>query len=632
MSAAFPDTRVYPLSLASCQQPIDFSKMADVDILKNLKFMDYKDHERTKTSIGLVLGYLKLAGKEEAEYTKYPCSIYLEGFIELLEQLPMDIQRNFSITSETLNEGGETCRVIRLFVCSAEDASIIVEFKIPKDKSSETTLFEDTKCNDFIRSIYRLTQRQQCGTPAHQKLRNVTVRLKYHSPEVPSTIDSHSSSASASLAITKTSALQDKSDYFSFPDTVAFDKSQTEGSTDIGFYEGVNNVLTRPENYHGNAIGLINSVVYLPGEYTFLFIVERDQGASCCIGVVPNVDLTLSALELIDAVNRAGNNIYASSKVHCIRSFHGRVYQNGKEAKGIKVDKFWEQGTSVEMKITVTKNKADIWFTVDNRPQLCDKAHPNGQPVFSNVSVPLRPLVGFYAGMEKKITLLHGEFTAPQLESPEVHRPQHPTIMTEIQRLSMSDYSWPEIVGFCPKYIVGNITVAKNLSGSYVERASSENNVALCCLNCICNAPGTYEFKFDFTDEGNGTCVGFFENTREQIIKDLVKPEDIDSMLGNHNLCVLRFSDATCFDRNMKPEQLSKVSHINPATAKLVFEVQVKSDRSSDIILHLTSRTNSDEKFLISTDMKRLTPFVAYFGKGKQTSKLKAASYTPLNN
>ncbi len=148
----------------------------------------------------------------------------------------------------------------------------------------------------------------------------------------------------------------------------------------------------REKNQAGNSICLLNITCDKNCLYKFCFVIENDQGASVCVGAT---DVRNSKDIRINGIG----NVYSSPDIFVFRSFQGMLYNKGTELTK-HLEEFWMTGTLLEMTIDVIGNKATIQFSINGIDQGI---------AFSNLSPPIRPLVAFYAGMEKRVTLIHSE-------------------------------------------------------------------------------------------------------------------------------------------------------------------------------------------------------------------------------
>ena len=149
--------------------------------------------------------------------------------------------------------------------------------------------------------------------------------------------------------------------------------------------------ISRDKTISGNAYCLMNIVCDAVGVYRFSFVIETDQGASVCIGVT---DVNPALIKKVDI-----GNIYLSPSFYLYRSFQGMLYIKGRELTK-RFDEFWMSGTLVEMTVDIASNEAVVQYTVNGKDQGI---------AFAGLKPPLRPVVAIYAGMEKRVTLIHFE-------------------------------------------------------------------------------------------------------------------------------------------------------------------------------------------------------------------------------
>ena len=119
-------------------------------------------------------------------------------------------------------------------------------------------------------------------------------------------------------------------------------------------------------------------------------LVESDQGASTCVGI------TTMPVDVPSKVN-----IYNSTSMHLYRSFQGMLYVNGRELQK-RLSEFWSSGTLVELVLDLVNGV--LQFVVDGEDQ---------GVAFVNLTGTYYPIVAFYAGMEKRISLQHFEQSKP---------------------------------------------------------------------------------------------------------------------------------------------------------------------------------------------------------------------------
>ena len=160
--------------------------------------------------------------------------------------------------------------------------------------------------------------------------------------------------------------------------------------------------ISREKSQAGNAYCLMDIECTAIGVYRFSFVIETDQGASVCIGVT---DVSPDLIRKVDI-----GNIYLSPSLYLYRSFQGMLYFKGRELTK-RFDEFWMSGTLVEMTVDVGSDETVIQYTVNGKDQGI---------AFSGLKPPLRPLIAIYAGMEKKVTMIHFEHN-PKFATPPMH-------------------------------------------------------------------------------------------------------------------------------------------------------------------------------------------------------------------
>ena len=149
--------------------------------------------------------------------------------------------------------------------------------------------------------------------------------------------------------------------------------------------------VSRDKTQSGNSYCLMNIRCTTIGVYRFSFVIETDQGASVCIGVT---DVNPEAIKKVEI-----GNIYLSPSFYLYRSFQGMLYVKGRELTK-RFDEFWMSGTLIEMTIDISSNESVVQYTVNGRDQGI---------AFAGLKPPLTPVIAIYAGMEKRVTLIHFE-------------------------------------------------------------------------------------------------------------------------------------------------------------------------------------------------------------------------------
>ena len=188
--------------------------------------------------------------------------------------------------------------------------------------------------------------------------------------------------------------------------------------------------LRRSRDHSGNGYCFLNQTLQ-SGTYRWSFVIQSDQGASTCVGVA-RVPVHCDAI----------TNIYTSPDLYVLRSFQGMLYCEGKELPQ-RFSEFWVSGALVELCFEVNKGVGTLRCSINGEPE---------KVAFTNIQPPVRPIVGFYAGMDKMTTLIHFEHksttVAPlQLEVQELNDlniTADPTFNTPLsillQRSELSDY------------------------------------------------------------------------------------------------------------------------------------------------------------------------------------------------
>lgn len=171
---------------------------------------------------------------------------------------------------------------------------------------------------------------------------------------------------------------------------VAFEESLIYGSINISPDK---KSLFRDKLQSGNSFSLLNTSCNDLGIYRFSFIIEHDQGASTCIGVTQATSLSNVKISEI-------GNVYNSTSICVYRSFQGMLYEMGKE-KSKKMEEFWMSGTLVVMEIKITSSGCSVSFKINATEQ---------GVAFTDLQPPLTPVIAFYSGMEKRVTILHYEY------------------------------------------------------------------------------------------------------------------------------------------------------------------------------------------------------------------------------
>ena len=144
--------------------------------------------------------------------------------------------------------------------------------------------------------------------------------------------------------------------------------------------------LTRTSAMSGNAYCLLNKVCS-KGVYRWSFRIERDEGASTCIGITS---------EPVDELY-SPKHIYYSKSMFLCRSYQGTLYSSGTEFMK-SFEEFWDDGSRVEL--TLDLENTVLHYSINGIDQ---------GVAFFGMNGTYRPVVAFYSTMKKKITLLKFE-------------------------------------------------------------------------------------------------------------------------------------------------------------------------------------------------------------------------------
>ncbi len=255
--------------------------------------------------------------------------------------------------------------------------------------------------------------------------------------------------------------------------------------------------LARKREHSGNVLCGLNCEMSAPGCYSFAFVVQQDQGASTCIGVA-----SPRALNASEQPERG--NVYTCRSTYLYRTFQGMLHSNGGVVNSLQLPEAWLSGSLVGMDVIINQDKqVKVIFTINEKKQPEWFLH-------DGISVPLVPVVGFYAGMEKKLTLVHFQFTPAGIEPYAVgsQTPRLNDLNTDLPKtdldylnhsifLKKSDLSpgamFDECVK-CRKQV--NILVLPCLHGMYCEDHLVANGTVDCiicdqaikgCWNLLCD-------------------------------------------------------------------------------------------------------------------------------------------------
>ena len=166
-----------------------------------------------------------------------------------------------------------------------------------------------------------------------------------------------------------------------------FDAASKYGSLSIS-NNGLS--LSRTQQDQGNAYCLLNKVCSRGYVYRWSFKINTDQGASTCFGITSEPVETCSA----------GEFIFQSKSMWLCRSYEGSLYMKGTQLTK-RFAEFWMDDNTVELTLDLSNNV--LHYSINGS---------NQGVAFCNLGVhdrTYRPVVAFYASMEKKVTLLKFE-------------------------------------------------------------------------------------------------------------------------------------------------------------------------------------------------------------------------------
>lgn len=135
---------------------------------------------------------------------------------------------------------------------------------------------------------------------------------------------------------------------------------------------------------HDNVYAFLSQPCTEPGIYHWKLLVESDEGASTCVGVARE-----NSIRLAD-----GKIMYQAQGMWLWRSFEGRIYINGLELMQ-KLEEFNLPGSVVGLTLDTAKGTLE-----------CELDGVSlGEP-FTNLKMPLTPVIAFYGNTTKRVMLL----------------------------------------------------------------------------------------------------------------------------------------------------------------------------------------------------------------------------------
>ncbi len=237
--------------------------------------------------------------------------------------------------------------------------------------------------------------------------------------------------------------------------TVVFNSALKYG--DLGVSEDGTSIF-RNKTQLGNAYCPL-SVCCSSGGYHFSFVIENDRGASTCVGVAKG-----------DIRFNVSGNIYQSKDMYLYRSYQGMLYSDGKELNK-RLEEFWSSGTLVEMIVDLKGGEGTVQFVVNGVDQ---------GVAFTGLRPPLIPLICFYSGMEKRVTLLHYEHTLGPQNPPSVLK--YPDMNKLTEAGSRPPYCAPLPAMATPSHATYNSPKCLHVSA---DRACDKPVILLPCKHAI---------------------------------------------------------------------------------------------------------------------------------------------------
>ena len=259
-------------------------------------------------------------------------------------------------------------------------SSVVMEFIFDASKGTLEVIRNGRSMGTAFENLNGIFQPVVCYYAAYEKEVEFKQYLTSESSldfvtSPPSSLESNTTSSSSSAVNA---------------DTICFDDYHIRGKIQL---TADKKTVYRDKVQSGNSFCFLNIRCEKLGQYRFSFVVEHDQGASTCLGVTQAT--TPAKVKLNDV-----GNVYTSESLYLYRSFQGMLYVQGREQSS-KLEEFWMSGSLVEMEVNVASNESSVRFKVNAMDQGI---------AFSGLQPPLTPLVAFYAGMEKRVTILHYEF------------------------------------------------------------------------------------------------------------------------------------------------------------------------------------------------------------------------------
>eukprot|EP00118_Oscarella_pearsei_P029063 m.3564 g.3564 ORF g.3564 m.3564 type:complete len:679 (+) comp9556_c0_seq1:52-2088(+) len=257
------------------------------------------------------------------------------------------------------------------------------------------------------------------------------------------------------------------------PVNVNFDPDSPEGA--IGLSDD-RKTLTRTDRMRGNAFCLFNRNISC-GAAFWKFQVHSDTGASTVIGVAE------------EGARMPSNNtsVFYSPQMYLWRSYEGRIYEKGNELADRLTVFDWANECST-VGVLLDMDARTMWFTCDGQIL----------PVsVSGFSGSVRPVVGFYAGMTKCVSIV------------EYFESDDTAAASSASSVAATVASYEQPINFHNSVLVGRLQVINDGTTLFREPGGLENSY------CVANIPlisGIYEWTLVVEqDTGASTCLGVAE-------------------------------------------------------------------------------------------------------------------------
>ncbi|MBE8168235.1 MAG: hypothetical protein HAW66_07695, partial [Shewanella sp.] len=308
---------------SAVQQPIivTHKSLDKQQLIDALNRFDYKDTDEVKVIIPQLNNYF------QSIKTHQKCSDYLGAIDILLSELHSNVRVNFymqfSITNRESSRADKKVEkdsiwVVRLLMQTGFNAQIVTQLETPHTGYNGLGTDEYKYCKKFVTDFNMRIKQVGIIRPREMKSSRVTLINRW--TPVTRLQSEPASSTDIVIAASSTNKSSAHPTSSSFPDNVQFEPSQVSGAGQVKCVEGKNCLFTREKEESGNAIALLNATIDTSGTYEFTYIIEKDIGASCCIGLAPE---SIKDKFSLDAMTHTEDNILFDKTLNSIRSFGG---------------------------------------------------------------------------------------------------------------------------------------------------------------------------------------------------------------------------------------------------------------------------------------------------------------------